>query len=176
MRAVNWYIKQGQLSKDNSYKNLADKFLQKARQSLITMSILSELNSNKKVYVIGDGGIRNSGDCMKSLCLADMVMCGSIFAGALETPGNIFSFNKETTYKEYRGSSTHKTNHIEGIVSMVPTKGSFESILNKLLEGIRSGCAYQNVDNLVDLRESPEFIKITGSGLIESHPHIDCLK
>jgi len=48
MRAVNWYIKQGQLSRDNSYKNLADKFLQKARQNLVTMSVLSELNDNKK--------------------------------------------------------------------------------------------------------------------------------
>ena len=48
MRAVNWYIKQGQLSKDSSYKNLANKFLQKSRQNLITMSILSELNDNKK--------------------------------------------------------------------------------------------------------------------------------
>ncbi len=49
MRAVNWYIKQGQLSKDNSYKSLVNKFLQKARQNLITMSILFELNDNKKV-------------------------------------------------------------------------------------------------------------------------------
>ena len=49
MRTVNWYLKQGQLSKDNSYKNLANKFLQKARQNLITMSILSELNDNMKV-------------------------------------------------------------------------------------------------------------------------------
>ena len=48
MRKTDWYIKQGQLSKDNSYKNLANKFLQKARQNLITMSILSELNDNKK--------------------------------------------------------------------------------------------------------------------------------
>ena len=48
MRAVDWYIKQGQLSKDNSYKNLADKFLQKARQNLVTMSILSDLNTDKK--------------------------------------------------------------------------------------------------------------------------------
>ena len=48
MRKIDWYIKQGQLSKDNSYKNLANKFLQKARQNLITMSILSELNNNKK--------------------------------------------------------------------------------------------------------------------------------
>ena len=48
MRKVDWYIKQGQLSKDNSYKNLANKFLQKARQNLITMSILSDLNGNKK--------------------------------------------------------------------------------------------------------------------------------
>jgi uncharacterized protein (UPF0332 family) len=49
MRKINWYIKQGQLAKDNSYKNLANKFLQKARQNLITMSILSDLNDNKKV-------------------------------------------------------------------------------------------------------------------------------
>ena len=48
MRAVDWYIKQGQLSKDSSYKNLANKFLQKSRQNLVTMSILSELNDNKK--------------------------------------------------------------------------------------------------------------------------------
>ena len=48
MRAVNWYIKQGQLSKDDSYKDLANKFLQKARHNLITMSILLELNDNKK--------------------------------------------------------------------------------------------------------------------------------
>jgi len=49
MRAISWYIKQGQLSEDNSYKNLANKFLQKSRQNLITMSLLSELNNNKKV-------------------------------------------------------------------------------------------------------------------------------
>ncbi|OGJ19838.1 hypothetical protein A3K73_03660 [Candidatus Pacearchaeota archaeon RBG_13_36_9] len=48
MRAIEWYIKQGQLAKDNSYKSLANKFLQKARQNLITMSLLSDLNSNKK--------------------------------------------------------------------------------------------------------------------------------
>jgi len=48
MRAINWYIKQGQLSKDNSYENLANKFLQKARQNLITMSILSKLNDDGK--------------------------------------------------------------------------------------------------------------------------------
>ena len=49
MRVVNWYIKQGQLSKDNSYKSLVNKFLQKARQNLITMSILFELNDNKNL-------------------------------------------------------------------------------------------------------------------------------
>lgn len=48
METINWYIKQGQLSKDLSYKNLANRFLQKARQNLITMSLLSDLNTNKK--------------------------------------------------------------------------------------------------------------------------------
>jgi len=48
MRAIEWYVKQGQLAKDNSYKSLSNKFLQKARQNLVTMSILSDLNTNKK--------------------------------------------------------------------------------------------------------------------------------
>jgi IMP dehydrogenase len=126
-------------------------------------------HSNREIYVIADGGVKNSGDCTKSLCLADIVMCGAIFAGSTDCPGNIISIN-DKTYKEYRGSSTHKTSHIEGVISMIPTKESFESILNKLLEGIKSGMSYQGVNNLIDLRESPEFIKITDAGMIESKP------
>ena len=129
-----------------------------------------ELKYNRKVYIISDGGAKSSGDIVKSLCFADMFMSGNMFSGCVETPGSILSISNKTC-KEYRGSSTHKSNHIEGVVAIIPTKGKFENILKKLLEGIRSGCSYQNAHNLNELKESPEFIKITNAGLVESNIH-----
>lgn len=125
--------------------------------------------------IIADGGIKNAGDIVKALCFADMVMAGNVFAGTNETPGKIRSLNGQM-YKEYVGSSTHKTNHIEGVEALVPQKGPAENVLTKLLEGISSGCSYQGVHNLVELKENPQFIKITGAGLRESHPHDVILK
>lgn len=121
-------------------------------------------------YIIADGGIKNAGDIVKALCFADMVMTGNIFAGCVETPGTILSITGKS-YKEYRGSSTHKANHIEGVVAIVPTKGKYKNILEKLLEGLRSGCSYQGAHNISELKDNPEFIKITNAGLIESKPH-----
>lgn len=132
--------------------------------------LLQLSNPNVKYTFIADGGIKNSGDIVKALCFADMVMVGNIFAGCEETPGTIMSIDGRS-YKEYVGSSTHKTNHIEGVAAIVPAKGKFKVILNKLLEGVRSGCSYQGCANLKELQESPEFIKITNAGLKESHPH-----
>lgn len=119
---------------------------------------------------IADGGIKNAGDIVKALCFADMVMVGNLFAGCTESPGEKIEI-KGRAYKSYAGSSTHKTNHIEGVVAMVPYRGSAENVLIKLLEGLKSGCSYQGVDNLVDLKDNPQFMKITGAGLKESHPH-----
>ncbi len=124
----------------------------------------------ESVFIIADGGIKNAGDIVKALCFADMVMAGNIFAGCNETPGTILSIMGKT-YKEYKGSSTHKTNHVEGVAAIVPTKGSYINVLNKLLEGLRSGCSYQGAHNLQELKENPEFVKITNAGLVESHPH-----
>lgn len=126
----------------------------------------------KSLPIIADGGIKNAGDCVKALCFADMVMAGSLFAGCDESPG--FSFVKDGKfYKEYAGSSTHKTNHIEGVVALVQCKGSFTEIMRKLLEGIRSGCSYQGSSNLTELKESPQFVRISNSGLKESLPHVN---
>ncbi len=125
--------------------------------------------------IIADGGIKSAGDIVKALCFADMVMAGNVFAGTNETPGRIRSMNGQM-YKEYVGSSTHKTNHIEGVEALVPQKGPAEDVLTKLLEGVSSGCSYQGVHNLVELKENPQFIKITGAGLRESHPHDVILK
>lgn len=120
--------------------------------------------------IISDGGIKEAGDVVKALCFADMVMAGNIFAGCLETPGRRVEIDK-IVYKEYVGSSTHKTNHIEGVAALVPTKGSYVSVLTTLLEGLTSGCSYQGAHNLEELKDNPVFIRITNAGLKESHPH-----
>lgn len=125
----------------------------------------------KKDYpFIADGGIKNAGDTVKALCFADMVMVGNLFAGCVETPGEIYHFNG-VAHKEYRGSSTHKTNHIEGVAAWVPCTGTYKNVLTKLSEGLRSGCSYQGVNSLSELKDSPTFIRITNAGLRESHPH-----
>lgn len=134
------------------------------RKELYRTTIMSQL------YIIADGGIKSAGDIVKALCFSDMVMAGNLFAGCDETPGNIINIDGRQ-YKEYVGSSTHKSNHIEGVAAIVPYKGSYDSIQNRLIEGIRSGCSYQGAHNLVELRDNPQFIKISSAGLKESHPH-----
>jgi IMP dehydrogenase len=119
---------------------------------------------------IADGGITSAGDCVKALVFSDLVMIGNLFAGTDEAPGDIISV-KGQRYKQYVGSSTHKQKHIEGVIGLVPYKGSVEGVVTKLVEGIKSGCSYQGVDNLLDLKGDPEFVVISNSGLIESHPH-----
>jgi IMP dehydrogenase len=126
--------------------------------------------SKRRVGMIADGGIKNSGDIVKSLCFADMVMAGNLFAGTEETPGRIIKI-EDRLYKEYVGSSTHKTNYIEGVSAMVPLKGKAKDVLTKLLEGVRSGVSYQGCSDLDELKDNPEFIRITNAGLRESHPH-----
>lgn len=129
-------------------------------------------NEKKRIFpFIADGGIKSAGDIVKALCFADMVMVGNLFAGCEETPGEVIRQPDGRTYKSYVGSSTYKTNHIEGVAAMVPTKGSYQNILVKLLEGLRSGCSYQGAHNLVELKDNPAFIRITNAGLTESHPH-----
>jgi len=123
----------------------------------------------KPIFIIADGGIKNSGDACKSLCFADMVMIGNLFAGCVEAPGDTMIIDGKQ-FKRYDGSSTHKTNHIEGITSLVPSKGKASNIIEKLCEGIKSGCSYQGVNNLINLKKDPKFVRITNAGLVESHP------
>jgi IMP dehydrogenase len=134
------------------------------------MNVPSPQIINKPIYIIADGGIKSAGDMVKALCFADMVMVGNLFAGCEETPGKKMVING-VAYKEYIGSSTHKANHIEGVAAMVPYKGYYRQVLTKLLEGLRSGCSYQGAHNLKELQDNPIFVKITNSGLKESHPH-----
>ena len=125
---------------------------------------------DKKYYFISDGGCKEAGDICKALCFADMVMVGNLFAGTKEAPGNLITTNKGF-FKEYVGSSTHKSSYVEGVKGMVPYKGDFADVLEELLEGIRSCCSYQGVNNLKDLKEDPQFLQISSSGLKESKAH-----
>jgi IMP dehydrogenase len=117
--------------------------------------------------LIADGGIKNAGDCVKALCFADMVMVGNLFAGCNEAPGKPIVGGG----KVYRGSSTYKASHVEGVEAYVKPAGPFDKILTRLLEGIRSGCSYQGSETLEQLKEDPQLIRITSAGLRESYPH-----
>jgi IMP dehydrogenase len=127
-------------------------------------------------FIIADGGIKSSGDCVKALTNAHMVMIGNLFAGSSDAPGQIvkghdIGLDSKYTYKFYKGSSTHKTRNKEGVEAYVKTKGSYAEILDVLLQGIASGCSYQNAHNLTQLRKDVEFVKITAASLRESYPH-----
>ena len=124
----------------------------------------------KDKLIIADGGVKDSGDCTKALVLADLVMAGNLFAGTEEAPGTKIT-KDGILYKEYAGSSTHKSSHVEGVTTFVPYKGMYANVLDKLLQGIRSGMSYQGVDNLIDLKENPQFVKISSAGYRESIPH-----
>lgn len=125
---------------------------------------------SKRVYMMSDGGCNKAGDVCKALCFADMVMTGNTFAGSPETPGNTVSIDGRI-FKEYVGSSTHGTKNIEGVRAIVPIKEGFNIILERILDGVKSCCSYQNCLNLTELKEDPQFVRITNAGYIESNHH-----
>ena len=141
------------------------------------------------VAVIADGGLRYSGDIVKALAAGgDCVMCGSMFVGTEEAPGETIIYNGRK-FKTYRGmgsidamkagstdryfqDSTTATNKLvpEGIVGRVPFKGSLNETVYQLIGGIRSGMGYCGAKDLATLRTA-RFIRVTASGVIENHPH-----
>ena len=129
----------------------------------------------KGIKIIADGGCKNSGDLVKSLCFSNAVMTGSLLAGTDEAPGELISIEGKT-YKQYAGSSTLKSNYVEGVSGFVACKGPVKKVVQDLLEGIRSGLSYQGANNLEELREDPEFILVSQAGLVENHPHNIFLK
>ena len=141
------------------------------------------------IPIISDGGMRYSGDIAKSLAAGcNAVMLGSIFAGTDETPGEIILWEGRS-YKTYRGMGSisamksgssdryfqkgtkNKKLVPEGIEGMVPVKGPLSELVHQLLGGIRSSMGYCGARDLKDFIKKVEFIKITSSGIVESHPH-----
>ena len=141
------------------------------------------------VPVIADGGLRYSGDVVKALAAGgDCVMCGSMFAGTEEAPGETIIYNGRK-FKTYRGMGSldamaagSKDRYFqdkevetkklvpEGIVGRVPYKGTLEETVYQLIGGLRSGMGYCGAHNLRELKNA-RFTKVTASGMTESHPH-----
>jgi IMP dehydrogenase len=146
----------------------------------------------KGVPIIADGGIKFSGDITKALAAgADSIMLGSLFAGTDECPGEII-FYQGRSYKVYRGMGSldamaqatgSKDRYFqsdvdavgklvpEGIEGRVPYRGSLSFNIHQLLGGLRAGMGYCGAESVAALQEKAQFVRITGSGLIESHPH-----
>lgn len=133
--------------------------------------------SQRKFKILADGGLKNPGDLCKSLCFADAAILGNLLARTTESPAILIT-RPEGKYKQYRGASTlagpqaaNKSTHVEGVQGWVPWEGSVAEVVEKLMQGLRSGMSYQNAWNLEDLKIDPEFVQITGAGLTESRPH-----
>jgi IMP dehydrogenase len=142
------------------------------------------------VPVIADGGIRYTGDIPKAIAAgADCVMLGSMLAGTKESPGEtvIFEGRKFKTYRGMgsveamkKGSKDRYFQDVEddikklvpeGIVGRVPYKGDLVESMTQFIGGLRAGMGYCGAKDVPTLKESGRFIKITSSGIHESHPH-----
>ena len=141
------------------------------------------------VAIIADGGLRYSGDIVKALAAGgDCVMCGSMFAGTEEAPGETIIYNGRK-FKSYRGMGSidamnagSKDRYFqsgevdskklvpEGIVGRVPYKGTLSETVYQLLGGLRSGMGYCGARDIATLQKA-RFTRVTGSGVIENHPH-----
>jgi len=130
--------------------------------------------------IIADGGIKNSGDIVKSLAAgANAVMLGSLLAGTDEAPGEVIKGTDGNKYKIYRGAASYgakkeffgKAEYVEGEETLVPYRGPVSKVIEKLCEGIRSGFSYNGVTNIQDLQRNAVFVKITNAGMKESKAH-----
>ena len=152
-------------------------------------AIYDVCNEAKKYGIpcIADGGIKYSGDCVKAIAAgADVVMMGSLLAGCDESPGE-FEIFQGRRFKVYRGMGSlaamekgSKDRYFqtgskklvpEGVEGRVPYKGPLSDIIYQLTGGLRSGMGYCGTATIPELKENGKFIKITGAGLKESHPH-----
>lgn len=139
------------------------------------------------IPVIADGGIKYSGDIPKAIAAgADLVMLGSLFAGTEESPGEIVMFQGRS-FKMYRGMGStgameagSKDRYFqndtkkfvpEGVEGRVPYRGYLKDIIYQLIGGLKSGMGYCGTPTIESLKENGRFVRITGAGLIESHPH-----
>jgi IMP dehydrogenase len=142
------------------------------------------------VPLIADGGVKQTGDLPKALAAgADSVMIGGLFAGVEESPGETLLYEGRK-YKQYRGMGSlgamaqgSKDRYFqdaeddlrklvpEGIEGRVPYKGTLDEVIYQMVGGLRAAMGYCGCDTVEALQDRGQFVRITASGLRESHPH-----
>ncbi|CAM1341138.1 IMP dehydrogenase [Tenacibaculum aestuarii] len=151
---------------------------------------VAEAIKGSGVPVIADGGIRYTGDIPKAIAAgADSVMLGSLLAGTKESPGETIIYDGRK-FKSYRGMGSveamkqgSKDRYFqdveddikklvpEGIVGRVPYKGELQESIHQFVGGLRAGMGYCGAKDVETLKETGKFVRITASGINESHPH-----
>lgn len=152
---------------------------------------IAEALEPHKIPLIADGGIRYSGDIAKAIAAgAHNIMIGGLLAGTEEAPGEVELYQGRT-YKSYRGmgslgamaqkhgssdryfqeSNEEEKLVPEGIEGRVPYKGPMAAVIHQLMGGLRAAMGYTGCKNMVEMRNKPEFIKLTNAGMKESHVH-----
>jgi IMP dehydrogenase len=162
---------------------------------LTAVSEVADVAKESEIPVIADGGLRFSGDVAKAIAVgADAVMLGSLLAGTHEAPGDVVIMNGRK-FKQYRGMGSlgamtggagagtdryfqevkgpmkHAKLVPEGIEGVVPYKGPVNEVLFQLIGGLKSSMGYCGAEDIPSMKEKARFVKITASGMTESHPH-----
>jgi len=162
---------------------------------LTAISEVADVAREYDVPVIADGGLRYSGDMAKAIGVgADAVMLGSLLAGTYEAPGEVVIMNGRK-FKQYRGMGSlgamtggagagtdryfqevkgpmkHAKLVPEGVEGVVPYKGPADEILFQLIGGLKASMGYCGANNIKEMKQKALFVRITSSGVTESHPH-----
>jgi IMP dehydrogenase len=155
---------------------------------MTALYVASQAARKRKVSILADGGITKSGDIVKSLTLANAVICGGILAGCTEAPGEVMEIGGKL-YKQYRGMGSmaamkagsaarygHEKNPTqkvapEGVEALKEVAGSVDRVLAQLIGGIQSGMGYLGAANLQQLREKARYIRVSPAGQREAAPH-----
>lgn len=166
---------------------------------LTAIADVADVASEAGIPVIADGGLRYSGDIAKAIGAgADVVMLGNLLAGTLEAPGDVVTMNGRK-FKTYRGmgsmgamtggsgggadryfqeldkSSSTQMKHSklvpEGVEGVVPYKGTVNEVIFQLVGGLKSSMGYCGAKDIPTMKEVAHFVRITSSGIKESHPH-----
>jgi len=148
-----------------------------------------QVAKKRGIPIIGDGGVRHTGDIAKALCAgASTIMAGSLFAGTEEAPGETIIYQGRK-FKVYRGMGSIGAMQLgskdryfqdveddvkklvpEGIEGRVPYKGSVAEVMVQYIGGLRAGMGYCGAKDIPSLQNA-KMVRITNAGIVESHPH-----